>query len=217
MQMALAAVCSASRTPVSGSGSSGRSTSHLCLVKLPTCETVASAETTELCVCVVVCGWFVSFLASCGYTHGLPGLILGKASTSPQMVLQGGVTSVSLYWQMVCLTSFLWVNGLFIRVKGFLILLFMNVRMAKWVRCSGDIPIYTSWNFSVIATRASNSANKLFNGSWDERGPLVGNTTWRSFWGTSFCGCPSINHRHVSTCESSPHVLWAVLASSVHM
>lgn len=36
--MALAAVCSASGTPVSGSGSSGRSTSHLCLVKLPTAD-----------------------------------------------------------------------------------------------------------------------------------------------------------------------------------
>lgn len=33
---ALTAVCSASGTPVSGSGLSGRSTSHLCLVKLPT-------------------------------------------------------------------------------------------------------------------------------------------------------------------------------------
>lgn len=36
MQMALTAVRSASGTPLSGSGSSGRATSHPCLVKLPT-------------------------------------------------------------------------------------------------------------------------------------------------------------------------------------
>lgn len=82
--MALAAVCSANRTPVSGSGSSGRSTSHLCLVKLPPGRPIASVEKTRLWACCGVCGRFVSFLASCAYTHGLSGLIQGKASTSPQ-------------------------------------------------------------------------------------------------------------------------------------
>lgn len=46
--MAVAAVCSAGGAPVSGSGSSGRSTSHLCLVKLTTGETVASVIKTKL-------------------------------------------------------------------------------------------------------------------------------------------------------------------------
>lgn len=43
----------------------------------------------------------------------------GESFSITTRVLQGGVTSGSLYWQMVCLTSFLWVNGLIVRMKGF--------------------------------------------------------------------------------------------------
>lgn len=144
MPVALAAVCSASGTPVSGSGSSGRSTSHLCLVKLPTGRPIASVEKTNLCVCVVVCGWLVSFLASCAYTHGLSGLILGKASTSPQGFCReiSQVGSLLLADGLLHFTSFLWVNGLIIRVKGF-----FNSAIYKCIdgkQCSGDIVIYTS-------------------------------------------------------------------------
>lgn len=118
MQMALAAVCSASWTPVLGSGSSGSPTSHLCLVKLPTGPLLPLLK-KQNSVCAL---WRVAALLlslppvdfwgwSWGELQHHHKGFAGRCYKRLPLLADG----------LPHLTSFLWVNGLVIRVKGFFV------------------------------------------------------------------------------------------------